>query len=336
MNKVTIGLIGVGNILDSHLKALKQHPEYQLVSVCRRSAPALKQIAAQLGVKGFTDYHDLLADAPDVVLISLPHGMHCLATEEAFQAGCHVLVEKPMAVSVLECRRMLAAAAKAGRHLIVTELATFTPGALRTGEKFVNGSLGHFFTGSIINCRFYFNAGRPEWFLDPAMSGGGMFSNVGLHRLAMSRSCLRGLAPVRVTGSVRHQPEWRVEACTAAMVTYRDGSAMLYEEIGYYPKPEWLNTGWNFVFAEGIVSWTEKAWRFMTRQGKAIEEPLPAESGYAGIYANMLKAIRGEPYWPTAWEYAADTAIAQAAYVSARDKRDIDLTSPEWAISCGP
>jgi hypothetical protein len=110
---------------------------------------------------------------------------------------------------------------------------------------------------------------------------------------------------------------------------------MLYEEVGYYPKPEWLNTGWHYVFAEGIVSWDDKVWRCMTRQGRVIEEPLPPDPGYAGVYANMLKAIRGESYWPQTWEYAVDTAIAQAAYASARDKREIDLTSPEWAIPSG-
>jgi predicted dehydrogenase len=332
MDQVTVGLIGIGAILDSHLDALKQHPEYRLVSVCRRSESELKRTAEQLGVKGFTDYRDLLADTPDVVLISLPHGMHCRVTEEALQAGCHVLVEKPMAVSVAECRRMLAAAAQAERQLVVTESATFTPGALRTGEKFVLGSLGRFFTGCVVNCRYYFHDGRPDWFLDPAMSGGGMFSNVGLHRLALTRSCLRGLTPARVTGSVHRQPEWRVEACAAAMVGYRDGGSMLYEEVGYYPKPEWLNAGCHLVFQEGIVSWTDTVWRCMTRQGRTIEEPLPPGGGYSGVYGNMLKAIRGEPYWPHAWEYAVDTAIAQAAYASARDKQEVDLTSPEWAI----
>lgn len=330
--KVKIGFIGIGDILASHLAALKANPEYQLVSVCRRSEPALRQIAAQLGVKGFSDYRALLAEKPEVVLVSLPHGMHCRVTEEAFQAGCHVLVEKPMAISAAECNRMLAAAARCGKQLIVTESATFTPGALQTGEKFRSGSLGRFFTGSIINARVYFNQDRPAWFLDPALSGGGMFSNVGLHRLAMARSCLRGLEPVAVSAAVSYQKEWPVEACTTALVRYRGAGAMLYEEIGYYPKPAWLNTGWHFVFEEGIVSWTDQVWQLMTRQGKLVETPLPASRGYAEAYANMLKALRGEPFWPPAGEYAVDTAIAQAAYVSAQENREIDLTAPAWTI----
>jgi glucose-fructose oxidoreductase len=241
-------------------------------------------------------------------------------------------VEKPMAVSVDECRAMLAAAKARGRALIVAESAGHTPGAVRTGEKFAAGELGRFFTGSIINARFYFNEGRPAWFLDPAMSGGGMFSNVGLHRLAAARACLPGLTPVAVSGSVSHQPEWKVEACTTAHVRYAEGGAMLYEEVGYYPRPEWLNAGVHFVFAEGIVSWDEQHWRMMRRDGQEIVEGLPAAPGYLPIYENVLRAVRGEEYGPSARGYAEDVAIVHAAYASAQAGHEVDLRTPEWSL----
>jgi len=331
---VTIGLIGIGNIVDSHLNAIKENPEYKLVSVCRRSEDQLRRMADKLGCRGFTDYRDLLAEAPDVVLVSLPHGLHCRVTIEAMQAGCNVLVEKPMAVSVEECRTMLRAAEEYGRQLIVTEVAGFYAGPVLTGKKFKAGDLGRFFTGSVINERFYFHEGRPRWFLDPAMSGGGMFANVGLHRLAVARACLPGLTPVSVCGSVSHVSDYEVEACASAIVKYREGGCMLYEEVGYYPKPEWLNVGTHFVFEEGVVGWDDKSWRIMTRCRGQIEEELPVSAdGYVQSYANMLRAMRGEDYSPKTWEYAVDTSIAQGLYAGAREGREIDLTSPEWSIS---
>lgn len=331
---VSIGFIGAGDILDTHLDALRANPEFELAAICRRSKDKLEARAAELECRGFTDYADLLAEGPDVVLVSLPHGLHCEVTLAALEAGCHVLVEKPMAVSAAECRNMLRAARERDRRLLVTESASFFPGALLTGQKFRDGALGRFFTGSIVNARAYFHAGRPAWFLDPAMSGGGMFSNVGLHRLAVARACLPGLEPVAVSASVSHVPDFEVEACTSAHVRYAGGGAMLYEEVGYYTRPDWLNVGTHFVFEEGFVSWTESEWRLMTRSGEAITEPLePPASPYAPIYANMLKAMRGEPYGPQAWELAVDTAIAQAAYAGAREGREIDLTTPDWAIA---
>jgi len=334
MEKITVGIIGTGNILSSHLAGLEANPEFELVCICGLPAQMVQQQADQLGCKGFTDYHDLLAERPDVALVSLPHGLHCQVTVDALQAGCHVLVEKPMAVSVEECRRMLETAEACDRHLIVTDSASFYPGAMRTGEKFKAGRLGRFFTGCVMNERLYFHENRPAWFLDPAASGGGMFSNVGLHRLALARACLPGLTPVLVSGSVSHVPQHAVEGCTSAIVKYAQGGSMLYEEVGYYPRPKWLRIGIHFVFEEGIVGWDGGTWRIMTRQGKEIEEPLDAQPvPYAPIYANMLRAIRGEDYTPKAWELAVDTAVVHAAYASSRQAREIDLRSPQWIIT---
>jgi predicted dehydrogenase len=331
--EIRLSLIGVGNIRDSHLAAIRAHPEYRVTAVCALTRDEVDPVARELGAAAFTDWRELLGEKPDVVLVSLPHGLHCEVSVAALEAGCHVMVEKPMAVSVAECNGMLRAARRSRRVLMVTESATFTPGALRTGEGYRSGELGRFLAGSIVNERAYFTPGRPAWFLDPAMSGGGMFSNVGLHRLAVSRSCLPGLRPEAVAASVSRVTEHPVEACTAAIVTYEGGGAMLYEEVGYFPRPGWLNTGTHFIFENGIVSWDEKTWRMQPRSGPSREEPLgPTGAPYEPIYANMLKALRGEDYGPRAEEYAMDTAIAQAAYASSRERRRVSLDEPEWRI----
>lgn len=330
---VTIGFIGLGDILPHHVAGLRATPGFQVVSVCDLREEKSRRWAQELGCRGFTDYRGLLTEGPDAVLVALPHGLHCAVTVEALRAGCHVLVEKPMGVSAGECNRMLAASRETGRHLIVAESASFQPGPSLTGRRFRAGDLGRFFTGSVLNERFYFHEGRPAWFLDPALSGGGMFSNVGLHRLGVARACLPGLTPVSVSASVSQVPEYRVEACTSALVRYGEGGAMLYEEVGYYPRPAWLNVGTHFIFEGGIVGWDEKAWRVVKRNGEQVEEALPtAGEGYGPVYANLLKALRGEDYGPRAWEYGVDTAIAHAAYASAREGREIDLTRPPWAI----
>ena len=157
----------------------------------------------------YLDYRDLLADGADVAVVALPHHLHCEVAVAALQAGCHVLVEKPLAVSVEQCRAMLQAARRNGRILAVTDTAAYHPGALLTGARFRDGTLGRFLSGVHHNARFYFHQGRPAWFLDPATSGGGMFANVGLHRLAQTRACLPGLEPVTVSASVSRWPSTR-------------------------------------------------------------------------------------------------------------------------------
>jgi len=332
MERVRVGIIGLGNVFDAHLRALGQLPDFEVTAVCDVASGKRERAAAKLKARAFAEYGELLGSAPDVVVVNTPHGLHCEIAVAALKAGCHVLVEKPMAVSVEECRAMLAAAKTHGRELIVAESAGHEPGAVRTGETFASGRLGRFFAGSIINGRFYFHEGRPAWFLDPAMSGGGMFGNVGLHRLAVARSCLPGLTPVAVSASVSRQPEWQVEACTTAHVRYGEGGAMLYEEVGYFPRPEWLNAGVHFVFAEGIVAWDDRHWRMVRRDGREIVEALPAAPGYRTIYENVLRAVRGEDCGPGARGYAEDVAIVHAAYAGARTGHEIDLRSPAWSM----
>ncbi len=330
---VRIGIIGLGDIIETHFKAIDAHDRYEVAAVCDLQSQRVDTWVDRYGCRGMSDYRDLLAEGPDVVVITLPHGLHCQATIEALQAGAHVLVEKPMAVSAEQCRKMLAAARQAKRHLLVVELASFSSGAQRTAEKFVKGELGRFLTGSLVNMRTYFHDARPAWFLDPAMSGGGMFSNVGLHRLGTVRMALPTLRPVAVTADVQYVSDWDVEACTNCLVQYEGGGAMSYQEVGYFPRPEWFRGGLQLYFEEGFVTWTRDTWHVVRRDGAEHAEPLvPVGPVYAPIYENMLAAIDGGKVYPPAWFFAEDTAIAQAAYASARENRRIDLTAPEWAI----
>ena len=162
-----------------------------------------------------------------------------------------------------------------------------------------------------------------------------MFSNVGLHRLGMTRGCLPGLKPVSVGASVMYMPEYQVEACTSALVRYAEGGAMHYEEVGYFLRSSWWPTTNHYIFEKGMVSFDDSVWRMATRDRRTIEEALTPgeENGGLGIYADLLRGIRGEEIrGPQAWEYAVDTSIAQAAYASSKSGHEVDLTSPEWRV----
>ncbi len=330
----TVALIGLGAIARAHLPAIAAQDGLRLAAVCDRDERALQSRAAEYGVAGYRDYRDLLAGGADVAVVALPHYLHFEVAVAALQAGCHVLVEKPLAVSVEQCRAMLQAARRVGRILAVTDTAAYHPGALLTGERFRNGALGRFLSGVHHNARFYFHEGRPAWFLDPATSGGGMFANVGLHRLAQTRACLPGLEPVTVSASVSHVAEHPVEACTSALVRYREGGSMHYEELGYVPRPAWWHLDAHYVFEEGVVTFDDERWRLVTRDGAEREEPLAGgRAPYEPVYRDLLRRLQGEkPLGPAGWESAADVAVVQGAYASAGTGRDVDLTGPAWLL----
>lgn len=331
--RIRLGLVGLGNIIDSHLQALDRVPAFQVAAVCDLDEARRAAISERLQAPGYASCGDLLrAGGVDAVLVAVPHGLHCDIAVQALQAGVHVLVEKPMAVSADQCRRMLAAAVAARCCLQVADSAAWLPGPRRTGQAFAAGDLGRFLTGSIVNERYYFHTGRPAWFLDPEMSGGGMFANVGLHRLAVARACLPGLTPATVSAVVGRVPEHPVEACTSALVRYREGGAMLYEEVGYFQRPAWLNTGTHLVFEAGIVSWDGEAWRMATRAGEEVVEDLPEARGYAPVYEDFLAGIQGRPTRYRARDFAEDTVVAQAAYASGKAGAEVDLEAPKWQI----
>ena len=330
----TVAVIGLGTIADAHLAAIAAHRRLRLVGVCDSDEDTLNRRSAATGVRGFRDYRELLQSAPEVAVVALPHHLHRGVAVAALEAGCHVLVEKPLAVSVEQCRTLLEAARRARRIVAVSDTAAYDPGALLTGARFRAGTLGRFLSGLHHNVRFYFHAGRPAWFLDAAASGGGMFANVGLHRLAQTRACVPGLAPCTVSAAMSRLAEYPVEACTSALVRYHGGGAMHYEELGYLAPPSWWPLTTHYLFAEGMVTFDAARWRLVTRAGSEHEEPLQApDNPYTPVYRDLLRRLDGEAArGPAAWESAADVAVVQGAYASAAAGRETDLTAPPWRI----
>ena len=161
-----------------------------------------------------------------------------------------------------------------------------------------------------------------------------MFANVGLHRLAQTRACLPGLEPVTVSASVSQVAEHPVEACTSALVRYRTGGAMHYEELGYVPRPAWWSLDAHYVFEEGMVTFDDERWRLVTRDGAEHEEALAGGGNpYEPVYRDLLRRLQGgTPLGPADWESAVDVAIVKGAYASARTEREVDLNAPEWQI----
>ena len=237
-------------------------------------------------------------------------------------------------MSVEQCRTLLEAARRARRIVAVSDTAAYDPGALLTGARFRAGTLGRVLSGLHHNVRFYFHAGRPAWFLDAAASGGGMFANVGLHRLAQTRACVPGSGPLH--GERRHVPPRRVSGgglhLGAGPLPRRRGDAL--RGVGLPGTSSWWPLTTHYLFAEGMVTFDDARWRLVTRAGSEHQEPLQApDNPYTPVYRDLLRRLDGEAaHGPAAWESAADVAVVQGAYASAAAGRETDLTAPPWRI----
>ncbi|MCE9626859.1 MAG: Gfo/Idh/MocA family oxidoreductase [Candidatus Eisenbacteria bacterium] len=131
------GVWGVGVWGEKHARVYGMIPEAELVGVYDRSREKAQQVVAQFGGRVFDTPEALLAEC-EAVSVAVPTVHHLEAAQQALAAGCHVLVEKPMAVTVAECDAMIAAAEKAGRTLQVGQVERFNP-ALLAAKPFVRG-----------------------------------------------------------------------------------------------------------------------------------------------------------------------------------------------------
>ncbi|MBY0526235.1 MAG: Gfo/Idh/MocA family oxidoreductase [Gemmataceae bacterium] len=144
MRTIGYGVIGLGFFGEKHAEVAAALPDVELRALCTRQDDRRRQLKKRLGVaRDYKDYHDLLAD-PDVEAVSIVTHVdqHVGPAVDALRAGKHVLLEKPMARTVAECDRIIAAAEKSDRILMVGHICRFNPRYALARERIVTGELG--------------------------------------------------------------------------------------------------------------------------------------------------------------------------------------------------
>jgi predicted dehydrogenase len=145
MAKARIGVIGAGWWATLvHLPTLLANPDCEVVAVSRQGASELEQVRARFGIPhAFEDVREMLCSVPmDGVVIASPHVLHHEHAIAAFDAGCHALIEKPLATSAADARAIVARARAAGRAAIVAYGWNFKPWTERARTLLAGGAVG--------------------------------------------------------------------------------------------------------------------------------------------------------------------------------------------------
>src|SRR5690606_18255354 len=119
---IRILCVGAGHMGRSHALAYHRIPGFEICGIVTRSPGSRAALNAELGgaYLEFGDYHEALRETkPDAVSISTYPDTHADYAEAAFEAGSHVFIEKPLAETVVEAERIVAAARKADRKLVI-------------------------------------------------------------------------------------------------------------------------------------------------------------------------------------------------------------------------
>lgn len=142
--KLRIGVVGCGKIADGHIEEIQKHPQAEAVSVCDLEPIMAEQIAVRYGIpKHYSDFDRMLAaERLDVVHITTPPQSHLPLTVKAVAAGCHVYVEKPIALNCADARKLIEAVEQGGRKLTINYWPNFDPPGLALRNMVESGEIG--------------------------------------------------------------------------------------------------------------------------------------------------------------------------------------------------
>jgi predicted dehydrogenase len=230
MKPIRILCVGAGHMGRSHALAYHQIPGFEICGIVTRSAESRDKLNAEFGTNypGFSDYYEALRETkPDAVSISTYPDTHAAYAEAAFEAGCHVFIEKPLAETVVEAERIVAAARKANRKLVIGYILRHHPSWIKFIE--MSHSLGK---PLVMRMNLNQQSFGANWNTHKnLMSSISPVVDCGVHYVDVMCQMTRS-KPIRVSGIgarlTDEIPEGKINY-GALQVTFEDGSVGWYE-----------------------------------------------------------------------------------------------------------
>jgi predicted dehydrogenase len=290
MDRVKLGIIGLGFMGTTHLKAALALPEIEVAAVCSRDEKKLSgdfseirgnnsDPGGQVDLSTVAKYREisaLLADPSlDAVDISLPTGMHESVTLAALAAGKHVLVEKPMALDGASADRMLDAAERTGRVLMSAQVIRFWPEYAALRETLCSGRLGAF-----RDATFRRRCAAPSW---GVWEGGGAFDLL-IHDFDFVLHLLGKPAALSATGTYDDPAGIDI---LHALLLYPDGAEVLITG-------GWHNRGEYPFSMEFTATFDRDTIEFSTASRVGLQEH-PAGHAFAAELGYFARCCAGEP-----------------------------------------
>ncbi|MEK4300253.1 Gfo/Idh/MocA family oxidoreductase [Oceanobacillus sp. FSL W8-0428] len=194
---LNIAVIGCGSIAKyRHLPEYAQNKHVNIAAVCDIVGERAEKAALQFDAKAYTDYKELLkSEKIDAVSVCLPNYLHAPVSIDALNAGVHVLCEKPMATSEEEADKMIEAAERNGKKLMIGHNQRFVASHQKAKELIESGAIG-----KIYSFRTAFGHGGPEgwsadgkdsWFFQKDKAFIGAMGDLGVHKADLIRYLLQ-------------------------------------------------------------------------------------------------------------------------------------------------
>ncbi len=238
--QLRVGVIGLG-VGRAHIKGFQEHSRVEVAAIADPDTSRLQEVGDEYGVAGRYESAALMLrkEKLDVVSVATPNKFHKPLTIAALKAGCHVLCEKPMAMSAIEARQMLAAARKAKRRIMINFSYRFNDQSQALKKQVDDGVLGDIYFGRTV---WHRRRGMPKfggWFGQKAMAGGGPLIDLGVHRLDLALWLMGYPRPTWVMGSTynpiataiakRERKKFDVEDMAVGLIKFANGATLEVE-----------------------------------------------------------------------------------------------------------
>ena len=241
---IRLGVAGLGRAFSLMLPTFLRDPRIALVAACDPRPAARERFAQDFAANGYATIEELAADpAVDAIYVASPHQFHADHAGVAARHGKHVLVEKPMALSLAECDRMIACCDDAGVHLVVGHCHSFDSPYLAARALVAGGEFGKVNMIQALNYTdFLFRPRRPEELVTD--EGGGVVFSQAAHQVDVVR-LLAGSPVARVRAVLgAWDPARPTEGAYSAMLWFANGAfaTLTYSGYAHFDSDEWM--GW--------------------------------------------------------------------------------------------
>ena len=303
-----VGILGAGNISDTHVRAVRSLPGVEVSAVYSPTLANARRLADSAGAAAYDDLSRFFAHTPlDIVSIGSPSGLHAEQAIAAIECGLHVLVEKPLDISAARVNAVIAAAGRRNIQVGVFFQDRLKPDIVRAKRLIDEQRLGKPVMAS----------GRVKWHRSPeyykdsrwrgtlALDGGGALMNQGIHTVDLLQWMFGPVASVAATVATRvHAIE--SEDTAAAVLTFRSGAIGVIEAAtsvypGYARRLE-------LTGSEGTLIIEQDTLVAVDLRGNASEVFTAADSGADS--GNVARSVRAAP--PASAASATVASVADA------------------------
>ena len=237
-DRIGWGIVGLGRIADTEIApAIAAAPNSTLAGVVSRTAAKARDFAARHGAAAaYSDYSALLEDpSVDAVYIATPNALHADQVVAAAEAGKRVLCDKPLATTVADAERAVAACAAAGVRLGITFQTRHHEGMRDLRDLLAAGGIG-----AVRLVQIELGPGRrlpQNWRTDPRLAGAGVMNNLGVHAYDLLRFLL-GAEVVEATAVVDVEPGFEVDTLALALLRFDNGALAYVNANQSLPNPQ--------------------------------------------------------------------------------------------------